>query len=267
MTSEEADDEDILVNASSPVPPALAFGVAMTLGAFALFLHVPTSFLHLSRGFDVVRAIGFALVVLAAIPRKVHIGAEAIRIRWVGSTRVIRYDDVVRAAPLGHDVVIVLRGGVGLRLHPPIFGTQNRVTTRALERIWKTMAAGAEAVVRGAERAILVRGARSPADWVKALRDLVPQGAQYRRAIDHGRLWTLVENPALEVELRIAAAVALWATFDDEARTRLRAVARTTSERGLRDALSRIADATDENDLENAALRASVRISSPEHDG
>ena len=58
MTSEEADDEDILVNASSPVPPALAFGVAMTLGAFALFLHVPTSFLHLSRGFDVVRAIG-----------------------------------------------------------------------------------------------------------------------------------------------------------------------------------------------------------------
>lgn len=266
MTS-EGDDDDILLNASSPVPPALAFGVAMTLGAFALFLHVPTNFLNLARGFDVVRAVGFALVVLAAIPRRVHIGAEAIRIRWVGSTRVIRYDEVMRAAPLGQDVVIVLRGRVGLRLHPPIFGTKQRGTARALERIWQTIAAGAESGVRGAERAILARGARSPEDWVKALRDLVPQGAQYRRAIDHGRLWTVVENPALDVELRVAAAIALWATFDAEARTRLRAVARGTSDRALRDALSRIADAAAENDLENAAFRASVRISSPEHDG
>lgn len=266
MTS-AGDDDDIVLHASSPVPPALAFGVAMTLGAFALFLHVPTNFLHLARGFEAIRAVGFALVVLAAIPRRVHIGAEAIRIRWVGSRRVIRYDEVMRAAPLGQDVVIVLRRRDGLRLHPPIFGTKRRDTERALERIWQTIAAGAESGVRGAERAILVRGARSPGDWVKALRELVPQGAQYRRAIDHARLWTIVENPALIAELRVAAAIALSTTFDDEARARLRAVARGTSIRALRDALSRIADAASENDLENAALRASVRISSPEHDG
>lgn len=243
--------DDIVVHTTSPVPPALAFGVAMTLGAFALFLHIPTNFLQLGRFFDVVRVLGFVLVVLAGIPRRVHIGPEAIRIRWLFGTRLVRYDDVKRAAPLGSDVVIVLRDGGGIRLHPPPFGARRRITTYALERIWKTVAAGAESGTRGTEQAVLARAGRPPKEWVAALRELVSRGAQYRRGIDRGRLWTIVENPAIETELRAAAAIALWGTFDDQERERLRAIVDETIDPRLSAALARIADATDESDLES----------------
>lgn len=249
--ADEGRERELVVHTTSPVPPALAFGVAMTLGAFALFLRIPTHVFHLTRIFDFVRIVGFGLVVLAGIPRRVHIGPEAIRVRWLFGARLIRYEDVKRAAPLAGDVVIVLRDGRGLRLHPPI-GSKKRIASVALERIWQTIAAGAESGTRGAERALLARDGRGAREWVTALRALVPQGAQYRRGIDHGRLWAIVENPAVETEVRAAAAIALSTTFDDGARDRLRAIVRETIDPRLQEALSRIADATGERELEGA---------------
>ncbi len=243
-----ANDESLVVNAASPVPPVFAFGVAMTVGVFLIF--VAPGLIHTRFG-EVVRHGALALVVLAAIPKRVHVGPEAIRIRWLLHSRLVRYADVTRAAPLRDDVVIVLKNGAAIRLHPPIFGRTRR-TRVALERIWKTLAAGAEAGSRGAERALLSRANRTPRGWIVALRELAPHGGQYRSGIDRDRLWAIVENPGVEIELRAAGAIALSAGFDGIARERLRTAARASVDPKLREALEGIAAAEDVPELERA---------------
>jgi len=239
-------------SAGSVVPVGLAFGVAMCVGAvggLAIMLRVQTEEL-----FDAMRSVSAALVVLAAIPTRVHVGPEALRVRWLFRSRMIRYADVKRAAPLGSDVVLVLADDTALRLNPPLFGGGPGPGI-LLERIWQTVSAGAEAGARPHERALLARSRRDLAAWVGALREIAPHGAQYRRSIDLERLWELVENPAVETEVRAAAAVALSPSFDDAARERLRAIARVTVDDRLRATLAAVADAEEPRDLA-AALRS-----------
>jgi hypothetical protein len=191
-------------------------------------------------------------VLLAAIPRRVVIGAEALRISWIGTPRVIRYDDVARAVPRATDVVLTLRRGQSLRVCRAPFG---RDAPRAvLQRIWETLSAGAEGGVRPYERAALARGGRRSRVWVESLRSLAPHGAQYRQALEIDRLWAIASNPAVEAELRGAAAVAIAANLDDQRRERLRDIAGATVEPRLRAALMRVAEAADVADLESALV-------------
>ncbi|MBX3192986.1 MAG: hypothetical protein KF819_38735 [Labilithrix sp.] len=237
--------------ARSRVPPALA------LAATAIVLLADAS------GRDpfafgaafVAWGLTIVAVLLAVVPRRIEIGPEALGIAWIGPRRIVRYEAVVRAVPDGDAVVLILPRGESLRVRRAPFG---RDAPRAvLERMWETLSAGAEAAIRPNERAALARGGRRSRVWVEALRSLAPHGAQYRQVLEIDRLWAIAANPAIDAELRGAAAVAIAGSLDDERRGRLRDIAGATVEPRLRVALMRVAEAADVAELESALASVS----------
>jgi hypothetical protein len=195
-------------------------------------------------------------VLLAAIPRRVEVGAEGLRIAWLGPPRLVRYDDVRRAEPCGvDDVAITLRGGETLRLARGVFDTTS--PRDVLERIWQTVTLGVEGRVRANERCALARGDRTAEAWLGDLRALARPGLHYRQGIlSADRLLAIATNPAVEIELRCAAVVgfATAGGLDDATRDELRAIAALTVDRVLSEVFVRVAGAGCEDDL-LAALR------------
>jgi hypothetical protein len=193
--------------------------------------------------------VGLGIVALAAVPQRAEVGAEGLRLTWLGPSRLVRYQEIARAAPFGReDVVLVYDGCRELHLRKRPLGEES--PRAVLASIWETLVAGAEAGARPNERALLARGARDVRTWTRDLRALVAGGAEYRSGLGDERLDALVANPAVRAELRGAAAVALSSARTD--RARLRVLARRTVEPGLRSALTRISDATSEDDLVGA---------------
>lgn len=197
-------------------------------------------------------------VLLAAIPRRVEIGAEGLRIAWLGPPRLVRYQEVRRAVPCGiDDVEITFRGGETLRLAR---GVLDPTSPRdVLERIWQTVTMGMEGRLRANERCALARGDRRAEDWLEELRNLARRGMHYRQGIlPADRLLAIATNPAVEVELRCAAVVAfaLAGGLDDSTRDELRTIAELTVDRTLAEVFSRVADARCEDDLDSALREA-----------
>ena len=197
-------------------------------------------------------------VLLAAIPRRVEVGAEGLRIAWLGPPRLVRYEDVRRAEPCGtDDVTITFRGGETLRLARGVFDTTS--PRDVLERIWETVTLGAEGRVGPNERCALARADRSADAWLEELRSLARRGAHYRQGIlAADRLLAIATNPAVDVELRCAAVVAFASSggLDDATREELRASAALTVDGVLREVFTRVADAKSEEDLRCALAEA-----------
>jgi hypothetical protein len=197
-------------------------------------------------------------VLLAAIPRRVEVGAEGLRIAWLGPPRLVRYEDVRRAEPCGaDDVVITFIGGETLRLARGVFDTTS--PRDVLERIWQTVTLGVEGRVRANERCALARGDRSVEDWLADLRSLARRGLHYRQGIlPADRLLAIATNPAVEVELRCAAVVAFATAggLDDATRDELRVIAELTVDRVLGEVFTRVANAKCGGDLLSALREA-----------
>lgn len=186
---------------------------------------------------------GALVVLLAAVPQRVVIGAEGVRVSWLFSRRVVRYADIRRAEPVGENVMIVTMQGELVQLRASVLG--GAVPRAVLERLWNNIAAGAEEGSRGIERATLARSGRSTAEWRSQLRDLGSPGTYRQAVLPLTRLWTIAENPAIAAELRVAAAVAIAsASLDEESRERLRKLAAKTVEPALRSALVRLSNAS-----------------------
>ena len=206
------------------------------------------------------RAVWVAVVavLLAAVPRRVEVGAEGLRIAWLGPPRLVRYDDVRRAEPCGvDDVAITFRGGETLRLARGVFDTTS--PRDVLERIWQTVTLGVEGRIRANERCALARGDRSAEDWLADLRSLARRGLHYRQGIlPADRLLSIATNPAVEVELRCAAVVAFATAggLDDATREELRAIAELTVDRVLSEVFTRVANAKCGGDLLSALREA-----------
>ena len=200
--------------------------------------------------------VALVTVLLAAIPRHVEVGAEGVRIAWLGAGRLVRYEDVRRAEPLGgDDVALTFTSGETLRLVRG--GSDGACPRDVLERLWQTLAQGAEDGPRPNERAALARGSRSVEEWLADLRRLATPGTQYRQGlVTLDRLLSIATNPGVEIEIRGAAAVAcaLGGALDEARRDELRAIASLTVDEALREAFLRVAEASVESDL-CAALR------------
>jgi hypothetical protein len=195
-------------------------------------------------------------VLLAAIPRRVEVGAEGLRIAWLGPPRLVRYEDVRRAEPCGvDDVTITFRGGETVRLARGVFDTTS--PRDVLERIWCTVTLGIEGRIRPNERCVLARGERSAEQWLDDLRSLARRGLHYRQGIlPADRLLAIATNPAVEIELRCAAVVAFASAggLDEATREELRAISTLTVDAVLGEVFGRVANAKSEEDL-LAALR------------
>lgn len=169
---------------------------------------------------------GFGLVsVVWAWPRRVDVGAEGIRVRsrfGLGG-KTIPYTTIRLAAPDGpRRVVLRTMKDESLTLHSGLFTT---VPGEVLDRLWKAIAAGAEDGVRGVERQALARSGRSTPGWRAALRELAKPATYRTASVSRDRLWTIAENPGLDLEVRGGAIVALSASsLDDAGRQRLRRI-------------------------------------------
>lgn len=218
---------------SSAVPPWCA-----VLVAFLAFFAAQT------LTWDTAAWIALGALLLAAIPRRVEVGAEGLRIAWLGTGRVVRYEDVRRAEPFGPDgVSLTFLSGETVRLARGDFDAAS--PRDVLERLWSTLSLGAEEGARPNERAALCRGERAVEDWLADLRGLAARGAHYRQGLlPLDRLLSLATNPAVEVEIRGAAAVAygLAGAVDDAMRDELRAIASLTVDETLRESFVRIAE-------------------------
>ncbi len=234
-----------ILSAGSRVPAWAALAVIVFLFACWISSDAPEDLAASSRG---TWWIGLGIIVLAAIPQRVEIGAEGMLVTWLGAPRLVRYDAVMRAAPMGdEDVMLVLETGESLRLRSPMFAQSDARTV--LARIWRALAAGAEERVQPHERAVLARAGRSAQDWAAALASVASHGGQYRQAIPLERLVAIAANPAIEAELRAAAAVAAAGALDEQTRTRLAEAASQSADERLRLSLSRIAAARTSGDL------------------
>lgn len=249
MTATTAPPRNPVLWTTSRVPPWFAF-------TWAAMLLWGTIVVDLERVAPLVTGsafVGLFLVALAAVPARVELGSDGLRIAWLGRSRVVRWQDVKRAAPYRGDVIVMTKSGAALRVGKMALGGD--VPDAILERLWEAVSAGAEMGVRPNERAALARGARSPERWVEELRALASHGGQYRQGLglDRPRLWAIAENPAAAPDLRAGAAISIAATLADDERTRLRELAAAIMEPKLRAAFERVADARDVGELEAVA--------------
>lgn len=192
---------------------------------------------------------GALLVLLCAIPRRVEVGAEGLAVSWLSTPRFVRYDDVVRAAALSsNELLIELSNGETLR----ICNTLREGASRAvLTQLWQTIARAAEDDARAHECDVLARNGRTTTAWAESLAH-VAAGSEYRSALDRDRLWELVRHPAIDAELRAAAAVALAPSLDPRGRDEMRQIAGRSVIEPLKGALEIVARTHAPDDLRAA---------------
>lgn len=193
---------------------------------------------------------GLVLVVLAAIPRRVEVGAEGLLVGWLLEPRFVRYADVIRAAPFEESgLVVELGSGDVLHVDRTLFGQSPRAL---LGHLWQALSLGAETKVAPHESALLRRGARAVPRWYQALRGLSETTTLYRSALGASRLWAIAESPVLDAELRCAAAVAMATMLDEAGRSSLRALAHGSVVPEVRATFERVARGDDATSLEQA---------------
>lgn len=200
---------------------------------------------------------GALLVLLCAIPRRVEIGAEGLAVSWLSAPRFVRYDDVVRAAALSsNELLIELSTGETLRICNTLREGASRTV---LTQLWQTIARAAEDDARANECDVLARNGRTTTAWAESLVHLAAAGGEYRSAIDRDRLWEIVRHPAIDAELRAAAAVVLAPSLDPRGRDEMRQIAGRSVIEPLKGALEIVArtDAPDD-------LRAALELFPPE---
>jgi hypothetical protein len=216
-------------------------------------------------------ALGFlAILVVSSLrifSRKLTVGSDGITISgfwgkrfipYADVTSVNRYSDVATSARrrrrrvrgrneiLYSGVAVHLRGNEDVLL-PIVRGdVPTDELLGASERIEEALNAWRSA--RPIHNATIDRAGRATHEWISSLRELgASDKATYRvAAVDREALFAIVEDPANQASSRAAAAVAIGAKLDEEARTRLRASAAAIADPKLRVAIEHVADEKEE---------------------
>jgi len=241
--------------------PLIASVLALGAFALAIFPRLAHS-VPLAQPFGAVAMALSLLALLALIAKRtdVSIGADGILIHWLWVRRFVRCEDILTVSDyeetMGRSrnvgVCLQLKSGEEIRL--PV-GARNFSEDRCaalVERIRETMAAQRSGQ-GAAAGAMLGRQGRAMSEWIRALRAMgVGADATLRTApTDPQVLLRVVESPSSPAEERAAAAVAIAAGGDEEARIRLRVAAEAVAEPKLRVALEAAAE-EDEAALEAA---------------
>lgn len=241
--------------------PLVGSGIAFAAVALAIFPRLAHAF-PIAQSFGALAMALSVVAMLALIAKRTElsIGADGILIHWLWIRRFVRCEDILtvseyedawgRNRNLG--ISLQLKSGEEIRLPVGARGLSEDRCAALVERIRETMLAQRSGQ-GAAAGALLGRQGRAMSEWIRALRAMgVGADATLRTApTDPQVLLRVVESPGAPAEERAAAAVAIAASGDEEARTRLRVAADAVAEPKLRVALEAAAE-EDEAALEAA---------------
>ena len=191
------------------------------------------------------------------VKTRVTIGADGVRVAWMGRERIVPLADIARVeATRGFmgarqvtlhlangerfDLTVAMRGN---NLFEPFDPTAE--TALLVERIRAAMQIGQDVQTADLEAWIDERGSLSVSDWMRELRLHVRTAMRERGAELVEKLLALAEHAAAEPAVRAAAAVALGPALDENARERLKGAAESTAVPKLRVALEAAAEDRD----------------------
>ncbi len=209
----------------------------------------------------------FVVSTLRIFSRKLTVGSDGITISTFWSRRFIPYSDITSVnrysdvAAIPHRLrqprrnetvysgVVLHLAGEDVRL-PIVRGEDaSDELLGAATRIDEALSAWRGA--RPIDSATIERAGRPTPEWISSLRALgKSEAASYRvAAVDREALFAIVNDPANQAASRAAAAIAIGAKLDDDARTRLRASAAAIADTKLRVAIEHVIDEKAEADL------------------
>jgi hypothetical protein len=214
------------------------------------------------------------VLVLTSAPCTVRVGTDGLVMSWLGRERFVPYRAVrevktdwkLRGANDRDGVTVVLTDGDTVPL--PTGSASSGLSGALARRI--DAARTAHALEHPTHPvAALARGARTPGQWVTALRQVGSGATAGARtaAVPLDVLLTLIEDGAAPAIERVSAAVAALPYADDETRRRIRLAADSSASPKLRVALDRVErEQADEAaiaetlvELEDDAATAAVR--------
>ncbi|MCC6555618.1 MAG: PH domain-containing protein, partial [Polyangiaceae bacterium] len=283
-----------LASAASQIPLGSIFGgVLLGLLGSGLFvacvalalvvrdymdLYATAQIIGPSVALTIVGLLGSAVyAVLSALRRReVVVGTDGIAYRRSLSTEFIPYGQIARVLPDTRGVRVERKDGRRVLLptrraadRPLPMGraaeaprtpaeAQQRVL---LERVREAMAAGAPSELAHVALDRLDRNGRPVAEWRGELVSLLKPEGDYRAArISPEDLGGVIEDPAAPAERRVAAALALSAREQAEARRRVRIAVQACADEELQRALEMAAEGeVDEALLSRAVRRREVR--------
>lgn len=243
-------------------------GIAGWIAAFVVMMVAAPLAIERIGGVSIAMFLALSLSLLAVLaPARVIVGTDALVVRWLGTKRVVDLADVVGVEALPHVVRLRHRDGHATDVRVGMPGRYAHTSAQSVaalaERIQSALAAR-DAGARAPVATALARDARSIVDWIAHLRRVATAEPTFRgAAVVPDRLWSLVEDATTDASTRVAAAVALAPTLDDEGRARVRVAAAATAspklrvalEAAARDDADAVAGALDELEAERARQR------------
>ncbi len=249
-----------LVVLTAMLSPALALVVTVMLAPAFVFLgrvlHVP--------GVQFLMLIPFLMMLaLFSVPTHLLVGADGLLIKWLFWQRFIAHDQIQRVTRYDEGssgkryvgIDVVLHSGETIRLPVMQAAWDNGTVAMIHERVREAAHAWREGSAHTDASVLAQPHETTNAQWIPHLRALgMGALATHRTApLLPDTLWRIVEDPSARPTERVAAAIALSGSIDDDGKGRLRVVAQATALPKLRAALDAVADET-----EDAALEASL---------
>ncbi|MGA7123409.1 MAG: hypothetical protein WBY94_25120 [Polyangiaceae bacterium] len=185
------------------------------------------------------------LLVGAATPTRVTVGADGLLIEWLGTRRFVAWSSISYIEALEQRVVLALEEGEWLTLWSPsvpeLHSTECDVLLERINLGWR----GARGRTDNHAAHLVQRAGGDTREWVRSVRGISTAWVGYRTvAVPADRLWGVVEDPTVDWTRRTGAALALGPSLDAQGRTRLRAAAASCAEPRVRLALKAAATAS-----------------------
>jgi hypothetical protein len=188
------------------------------------------------------------LLVGAATPTRVTVGADGLLIEWLGTRRFVAWSSISYIEAIEQGVVLTLEEGeegewLTLRSPtvPELYCTERDVLLERINLGWR----GARGRTDNRAAHLVQRDGGDTREWVRSVRGISTAWIGYRTvAVPADRLWGVVEDPTVDWTSRTGAALALGPSLDAQGRTRLRTVAASCAEPRVRLALKVAATAS-----------------------
>lgn len=198
-------------------------------------------------------------LLLGVLRGRVIVGVDGFTTRWLFRDRFTAYRDV-QSIMAGPSVRVKLAGGGAKHLHPvetPNTEEERHAEAHALYKYLQESLVRSRHVTAADVPALVRRGDRTPAEWLRGLDELARGGNPGYRvsAVSPELLASVASDPNATSDTRLGAATALIRAGNEAQRVHVRIAAEACAEPDLRDALLAMSDARDDHATQQALAR------------